>query len=134
MEHSGGDTDEPAEEESLKEALEKGINLMRSHCQLRVRMEPGEAKAELPVGSSKFYGKPDLPASIQWPMDVEKSEHLIFIAQINMKDISGRFHSVQGVLPTEGWLYFFMDWENDCRSGENTCVRRCSLVNKDILT
>lgn len=59
----------------------------------------------LPLGSSKFGGLPDLHSSINYP--TEKGKYYIFHAQINLKDIA----HLQAYLPEKGMLYFFVNTE-----------------------
>ncbi len=62
---------------------------------------------EIPVGSSKFGGNPDLPAQFQWPCwnDIPLS----FLCQINLATLAG--NTVAESLPGEGLLTFFYDSE-----------------------
>ena len=78
------------------------------------------AQDKLPVGASKFYGTPDLPADFDWPYyegtdfeDVTKNRPLAFLAQINLTEASQ--YDRTGLLPTSGVLSFFyetmsMEW------------------------
>lgn len=64
----------------------------------------------LPIGSSKFGGRPDLPNDCAWPtMKNDSTTHMIFVGQINLKDLKN-CHAPKGVLPVTGWMFFFMDW------------------------
>lgn len=58
----------------------------------------------IPVGSSKFGGHPDLPKGTDWFYAANKP--LSFICQINLSDIPQTFNSL---LPKEGILFFFHD-------------------------
>lgn len=61
--------------------------------------------------SSKFWGNPDLPPQVEYPMmtvteDGESYEYpLTFICQIDCEDIAAL--DPEGLLPHEGMLYFF---------------------------
>ncbi len=63
---------------------------------------------KLKIGQSKIGGHPDLPPSINWP--VNKNQPLAFICQINLKDIYP--YDQEKILPESGMLYFFYDSEN----------------------
>ena len=59
---------------------------------------------EIPVGESKFGGRPDLPEGVPWPT-FDRGEHPFFLAQIRLEDLAG---TVAGkALPPSGLLLFF---------------------------
>lgn len=66
------------------------------------------ADADLPVGTSKMGGNPDLPPSTPWPYwsenDNSKSLPLHFLAQINLAEIAWYQATL---LPSSGLLSFF---------------------------
>lgn len=71
-----------------------------------VRLElESVVKDDLPVGSSKIGGSPDLPSDFEWPE--WHGEPLGFIAQINLNDLV-QFEFIED-LPDKGILYFFYD-------------------------
>ncbi|MDQ6423651.1 YwqG family protein [Paenibacillus sp. LHD-117] len=57
----------------------------------------------IPLGSSKIGGKPDLPSYIHWPN--ENGKILSFIAQVNLEEVELRLYE----LPSAGLLSFFYD-------------------------
>lgn len=61
------------------------------------------------VGKTKLGGVPDLPKSIEWPLNKKGTKHYTFLAQINLQEIST--YDIDKQLPNEGLLYFFHDWE-----------------------
>ena len=65
-------------------------------------------KDEIPVGESKFGGKPDLPEGFVWPRR-EKGKPLLFLCQFNLAELAP--YDRDGLLPGEGMLYFFYDVE-----------------------
>lgn len=66
-------------------------------------------ESEIPVGSSKFGGRPDLPANFVW---FEWNDlALSFIAQINLAELPDV--SVRRLLPETGRLYFFYDSQQE---------------------
>lgn len=60
---------------------------------------------DLPLGSSKLGGAPDLPPHVAWP--TRRGRPLSFIGQINLADLAA-FPSADG-LPARGLLSFFYD-------------------------
>lgn len=71
------------------------------------------AKADkLPVGASKFGGKPDLPKGADWPTyKRERSRPLPFVFQVNLADVTA--FDAEGLLPKKGMLYVFSDTRPD---------------------
>jgi len=61
---------------------------------------------DVPVGSSRMGGTPDLPAGMTWPTD-NNDNYLSFIAQLNLREIKP--YDTYRVLPDTGYLYFFFD-------------------------
>ena len=60
---------------------------------------------ELPLGSTRIGGRPDLADNVVWPS--WNGKPLAFLAQLNLGDLT-RF-PFASVLPKEGWLLFFYD-------------------------
>lgn len=63
---------------------------------------------KLAEGSSRFWGNPDLPEGVDYPMyvDDEGDEYpYVFVCQLNMADVAP--YDVGEVLPHEGVLLFF---------------------------
>ena len=76
--------------------------------QLAIRLKTFPCREdELPLGSTRIGGRPDLTDDVVWPD--WKGKPLAFLAQINLSDL-GRF-PFASVLPREGWLLFFYDAE-----------------------
>lgn len=71
--------------------------------------------ANLPIGSSRMGGMPDLPTGVDWPgwrnPRSGRHQNLDFIAQISMTDVAQ--FDCANVLPTNGLLFFFYDIENE---------------------
>ena len=72
------------------------------------------AKKEMPVGKSKFGGKPHLPEGFVWPYyegeeygGVVQNRPLSFLAQINLEEIAD--YDKDNELPHNGMLYFFYE-------------------------
>ena len=70
----------------------------------------------LPIGTSKFGGKPHLPEDFIWPYyegkgfgDVIKNRPLSFLAQINLQEV--KQYDKDNLLPESGMLYFFYELE-----------------------
>lgn len=67
-------------------------------------INPTLADSELPVGTSKFGGSPDLPEQESWP-EFNGNLHT-FIGQINLAEITAT--QLSKTLPAEGLLSFFV--------------------------
>ncbi|MER7333290.1 MULTISPECIES: YwqG family protein [unclassified Micromonospora] len=64
--------------------------------------------ADIPIGTSKFGGLPDLPSHLDWPTyDCSSSGKtpMCFVGQIHLPDVKP--YDYHQVLPERGWLYFF---------------------------
>ncbi len=79
-----------------------------------ITVDYSPAEKELPVGTSKFGGKPYLPKDFVWPYyeeadfeGINKNRPLSFIAQINLEEIAG--YDKDNQLPHSGMLYFFYE-------------------------
>ena len=59
--------------------------------------------ADIPIGSSKFGGYPDLPKGFEWPAD-----HLSFLCQIDLSEAT-RVGGLDGGFPASGRLSLFYD-------------------------
>ena len=57
------------------------------------------------IGTTKLGGCPDLSQSIEWPKSNYGNQHLSFLGQINLKEITN--YDESEVLPKVGMLYFF---------------------------
>ena len=80
-----------------------------SFFKLGIRLDSNSKyEGQLPIGSTKLGGIPDLPTNISWPF--WNGIPQAFIAQINLSEMP----NVPGasILPTNGFLYFFYDSEN----------------------
>ena len=73
-----------------------------------------DSEKEVPVGSSKVGGRPDLPTNFSWFYYGGKSfdggtenRPLAFLAQINCEEASQ--HDKESLLPQNGILYFFYE-------------------------
>ncbi|WP_165164705.1 DUF1963 domain-containing protein [Corynebacterium qintianiae] len=73
-----------------------------------IGLEPGEV-AEVPLGSSRVGGLPDLPKGAEWPAGPGGMSYA-FIAQINLAELRDAVGDAPG-LPESGLLSFFWDPE-----------------------
>ncbi|GAA0211917.1 YwqG family protein [Selenomonas dianae] len=109
------------EVEAERECLRRAVTAFFERTQRReivITHHPSQKK--LPVGASKFYGTPDLPADFAWPYykgtdfeGVTKNRPLAFLAQINLGEAAQ--YDRTGLLPKTGVLSFFyetmsMEW------------------------
>lgn len=83
-------------------------------CKNKIHMSIHASQTDIPVGQSKFGGKPHLPKDFQWYYyngegmgNIVKNRPLSFLAQINCREI----HSFDkdNLLPDKGILYFFYE-------------------------
>lgn len=109
-------------EAGLDKAMADAIaRLARPNIRLTVRTDPPDVA--LPLGASKFGGRPDLPPGESWPHRPPyapspfwdhgrgpRSAPLSFLAQINLGDIQAA-GGTDLPLPTSGLLSFFYDVE-----------------------
>jgi uncharacterized protein YwqG len=79
-----------------------------------VKITPDITNFELPIGSSKIGGKPDLPPNFEWfyyrgesYSGIIENRPLSFIAQINCEEVSEL--DKDNLLPKKGMLYFFYE-------------------------
>lgn len=96
------------------------INFAELFNQLKkeaISIKYAPADQTLPLGSSKFGGKPHLPEDFKWFYYAEtdadepaKNRPLAFIAQINLRDIAA--YDKEKLLPQQGILYFFYELDS----------------------
>ncbi|MBI5250200.1 MAG: DUF1963 domain-containing protein [Desulfomonile tiedjei] len=79
------------------------IDSLADRC-LRFDTTPMDER-EIPLGTSKLGGNPDLPDSLEWPSFNDR--RLDFLLQLDLSELSGHPHC--GDLPESGLLYFFYD-------------------------
>jgi len=75
---------------------------------IRIDVQPVD-EDELPVGTSKIGGRPDLPPDIAWPE--HEGRPLGFLAQFNLTEVAP--YNVEYTLPSSGMLYFFYDLQSE---------------------
>ena len=84
-------------------------------CRSRIETRFATAGENLPTGSSKFGGRPDVPAGFVWPVfetktldnDTVKPRPLAFLAQFDCARLAGL--DPEGLLPRTGLLSFFYE-------------------------
>ena len=84
-------------------------------CRSRIETRFAPAGEDLPAGSSKFGGRPDVPAGFVWPVfetktfddDTVKPRPLAFLAQFDCARLAGL--DPEGLLPRTGLLSFFYE-------------------------
>ena len=115
------------EAEAERERVRREVTAFFERTQRReIAISHHPAQEKLPVGASKFYGTPDLPADFDWPYykgtdfeDVTKNRPLAFLAQINLGEAAP--YDRTGLLPKTGVLSFFyetvsMEWGFELKS------------------
>ncbi len=84
-------------------------------CRSRIETRFAPAGEDLPAGSSKFGGRPDVPVGFVWPVfetktlddDMVKPRPLAFLAQFDCARLAGL--DPEGLLPRTGLLSFFYE-------------------------
>lgn len=74
-----------------------------------IRLTLSETSQKIPCGKSRFWGNPDLPDGITYPMYTDNegnSYPYIFLCQINLTEIAP--YDSNNLLPHEGILSFFI--------------------------
>jgi len=114
--------------DSLKEIykkykLTKVFNKLKPFAKNSIEFELWpEDEEDMPLGTSKVGGIPDLPTSFQWPE--YKGRPLMFLAQIKLEDLV--VFDLDRKLPSNGMLYFFygpeQTWGNKEEKGSWKCI------------
>lgn len=90
----------------LVDMLDDVFAVARPAIEYRTRKEPEKG---IPVGASKFGGRPDLPAGTKWPRFDDRP--LSFLGQINLTELAAS--PVARDLPTAGILSAFCVYDDD---------------------
>lgn len=104
--------DDVAYFEQVDQLIDSLKDYHRDSIHLSIVPEKG---VELPIGCSKFGGRPDVVPDFVWPQD-DSHRPLSLLLQIDCADIAPHDH--EQLLPRSGRLYFFyeleqMDWDNE---------------------
>ncbi len=82
---------------------------MIEHEQPAIRIRPTPLDSQEPrLGASRFLGEPDMPASLEWPVDAE-GVPLNFLVQIDLAELAGTLD--ESPLPPDGHLLFFTRYD-----------------------
>lgn len=97
-----------------------------------IRLKPIYSNDKLPVGSSKFFGNPDVWEGFEWPsIEIDGQLYdLTFMCQINCADIAA--YDKDGLLPKTGMLYFFYDLDEMPYEPSDKQAARVLYYNGDI--
>ena len=88
--------------------LEPAARALHRLCRTSIRFEPAYKELdEIPVGTTRLGGVPDLPAQLDWPH--RGRVPLAFLAQVRLTEVARE--DVDGLLPAQGLLWFFYDLE-----------------------
>lgn len=83
----------------------------------------------LPVGTSKFGGRPDLPSDIEWPKSGDGIP-MEFIAQFNMEEVHKA--DVAEQMPANGMVYLFFSFSYSVENyGDPQCFKVIYVENQD---
>jgi uncharacterized protein YwqG len=97
--------DQLAEMHGLKDRRKAIRKIARPAILLRTKKS---AEANIPSGATKVGGRPDLPASAEWPA-YRDGRPLAFLAQINLAQVAKAGSPIKG-LPAAGLLSVFSVW------------------------
>lgn len=95
--------DETSAERIVKILRSKGLERIAEPV-LKFRTEP-ITENDLPIGSSRMGGSPDLPLGIAWPS--RDGRPIDFLLQLDLAETPRKWGGDD--LPESGWLYFFYD-------------------------
>ena len=116
-------------EQRLRDALERhgltdSSDHIRSHARLTflLRVAPQENVVDVPLGTSRLGGTPDLPTGEQWARSADDLL-LDFIAQINLAEVA----SLGQPLPDSGILHIYSQQEGACDNEH--LIRLCQPTN-----
>lgn len=100
----------------LDEALvSRFLNILKESRQDAIGFRFTQSNGVIAVGSTKYGGRPDIPAGFAWPED-EEERPLSFLFQMNCAEVTP--YDEKNLLPEKGLLSFFfqldenIDWEN----------------------
>lgn len=100
------------EADMLKHGLQNYLAAMKPFARNAIRIEPDPTGDDtLPIGTSKYGGRPDLPASVGWFRHPDTKIPLSFLAQINLADVKP--FDTDDQLPACGLLSVFYDCSMD---------------------
>ncbi|HWA82225.1 MAG TPA: YwqG family protein [Fimbriimonadaceae bacterium] len=92
---------------TLEEVLGEDYPAVEALSRPRIRLVSAAGAGKSPAGRTKLGGLPDMPSGTDWP--TLKGNPLSFVAQVDLGAIAGLPGSE--VLPAEGLLLFFYDWD-----------------------
>lgn len=107
------------EHAALVELLEKHLGagdpyvdavLALARPSIEIVFDDGDLE-DLPIGSSRLGGHPDLPPDFAWPS--VGARPLTFIAQFDLAAVRGAVGAAANALPERGWLAFFYSLEHE---------------------
>ncbi|SFS33366.1 DUF1963 domain-containing protein [Marininema halotolerans] len=91
-------------ESGLEEMEEEILSTLIPYLQI----QPGAEEEDLPIGTSKFGGYPDLPMDERYPE--VPGRMLSFLAQYNLEELAAT--GTVSSLPKRGMLYFFISLDD----------------------
>lgn len=115
-----------------QEGLSAKWAFFEQHLKPEVRIVPERANEdEMPLGQSKIGGRPDMPRSVEWPLE-DNGKHLTFLAQINLEELPNEVPIEH--IPERGILYFFYREDQDFwgESAENAAGFRTLFIKQPV--
>lgn len=106
--------DEWLSEHSLQPHVENAVRMIAKPTIALTNLRPNDP---VPLGSSRIGGLPDMPIYQAWPSSKVDGYAMVFLCQINLAEIS-----IKSALPQNGWLYFFLDFDEPAYNIRNTVI------------
>ncbi|GAA0380773.1 YwqG family protein [Paenibacillus motobuensis] len=85
--------------------FEHALGYLQESVRQGIRWSKKELEDYRESGASRIGGDPDLPMSLEWPLDSDGTP-MTFLAQLRLSELTAQDES--SLLPKEGMLYFFV--------------------------
>lgn len=85
--------------------FEHAVDYLKESVRQGIRLSKKKIETYNEIGSSRIGGDPDLPASVEWPVD-SGGTPMTFLAQLRLSELTHQ--DEEALLPGTGMLYFFV--------------------------
>lgn len=85
--------------------FEHAVDYLKESVRQGIRLSKKKIETYNEIGSSRIGGDPDLPASVEWPVD-SGGTPMTFLAQLRLSELTHQ--DEEALLPVKGILYFFV--------------------------
>ncbi|KGR84574.1 YwqG family protein [Lysinibacillus odysseyi] len=85
--------------------FEHAVHYLKESVRQGIRLSKKKIETYNEIGSSRIGGDPDLPASVEWPVD-SGGTPMTFLAQLRLSELTHQ--DEEALLPVKGILYFFV--------------------------